>query len=125
MRFVLCALLAHSFVRAAPGPPPVIDHANWMRDLMPLIANATLLDLSIPGTHDSMTFDLGSVVADGAEDIPTNLSYILHDFGNFENIGQFARNQVCGGKTLRRMRRVAPLFKDGLQHVYCRASRKA
>jgi hypothetical protein len=31
-----------------------LDH--WMGDLMPAIGNATLLDLSLPGTHDSLTF---------------------------------------------------------------------
>ncbi len=99
MSLLVTALLCLSslvFAMAAPSPPTVVDHANWMRDLMPIIANATLLDLSIPGTHDSMTWDLSSFVADGAEDIPLNLSMFLHDLGNPLELGQYVRNQVRG-----------------------------
>jgi hypothetical protein len=65
-----------------------------MRDMMPLISNATLLDLSLPGTHDSMTWDLDLLVADGANDIPANVSALLHDLGNFLDLGDWLRNQV-------------------------------
>lgn len=42
--------------------PSFIDHANWMRDLMPVIGNASLFDLSLPGTHDTFTYDLSTTV---------------------------------------------------------------
>ena len=35
---------------------------SWMTALYPVIANVTLLDLSLPGTHDSMTWDLSTTV---------------------------------------------------------------
>ena len=72
-----------------------VDHANWMRDLMPLIGSATLFDLTIPGSHDTMTYDLSTTVADGANDVSANISYILHDLGDVLGLGGFVRNQVC------------------------------
>ncbi len=63
---------------------------------MPLIYNATLLDLSLPGTHDTLTYDLAPFVADGAEEIPLNLSYFLHDLLDPIQLGNFIRNQVRG-----------------------------
>jgi hypothetical protein len=84
----LCALVPASAL------PSSIDHANWMRDLLPLIGDVTLLDVTIPGSHDSMTYDLAPVVADGANDLPTNLTYFLHDLGNFLGLGDWVRNQV-------------------------------
>lgn len=35
--------------------------ANWMGALAPALANATLLDMTLPGTHDTMTYDLTTV----------------------------------------------------------------
>jgi hypothetical protein len=35
---------------------------NWMGALYPVIQNQTMLDISIPGTHDSMTWDLSETV---------------------------------------------------------------
>ncbi len=71
-----------------------MDLSNWMRDLLPVIGNATVLDLSLPGAHDLLTFDLSTSVSDGAEDIPDWLSDILHDFGDALDFGSFIRNQV-------------------------------
>jgi hypothetical protein len=44
---------------------PVLDvpMSSWMTALYPVIANLTLLDLSLPGTHDSVTFDLSTSVS--------------------------------------------------------------
>eukprot|EP01094_Clydonella_sp_ATCC50884_P030245 TRINITY_DN9800_c0_g1_i1.p1 TRINITY_DN9800_c0_g1~~TRINITY_DN9800_c0_g1_i1.p1 ORF type:complete len:506 (+),score=156.98 TRINITY_DN9800_c0_g1_i1:84-1520(+) len=66
--------------------------ADWMGVLRPVIENSTLLDVTLPGTHDSMTADLSQTVSDGANDIPPELAYFLHDFGNADGIGDFARN---------------------------------
>lgn len=51
---------------------------KWMGDVLNVIPNATLLDLSLPGTHDSLTYDLSNSVSDNANDIPKWLSTILH-----------------------------------------------
>jgi len=37
------------------------EHSNWMGELLPVIGNQTLLDLSLPGTHDTQTYDLSLV----------------------------------------------------------------
>ncbi len=85
------------FLLLAPVLAVAVDHANWMRDLMPVIGNATLLDLTLPGTHDTMTYDLAPVVSDGANDIPASLADLMHDFGDFLDIGDYIRNQVWRG----------------------------
>lgn len=95
-RALVC--LAACVAVAAAGIPSSIDHSNWMRDMMPVIANATVMDLSIPGTHDSMTVDLSTYVSDGANDIPPDLSDFLHLFGNFFDLGEYMRNQVGSGR---------------------------
>ena len=71
-------------------------YANWMGELAPVIGNLTLLDLSLPGTHDTMTFDLSTTVADEANDIPSWLAYFLHDIRpliNIWQVGEFIHNQ--------------------------------
>jgi hypothetical protein len=35
--------------------------ANWMGAIAPALTNSTLLDMSLPGTHDTMTYDLTTV----------------------------------------------------------------
>ena len=72
-------------------------HANWMGDLMPAIGNLTLLDLSLPGTHDSMTFDLSTRVSDGANDMPAWVSWLLHEMGpiiGVAKVGDFIKQQA-------------------------------
>jgi hypothetical protein len=44
--------------------------ANWMGNLMGAIGNSSLLDISLPGTHDSMSYDLSDRIADNTNDIP-------------------------------------------------------
>ena len=41
------------------------------------LRNATLLDLSLPGTHDSMTYDLSDTLSDGYEGMGPVVSAIL------------------------------------------------
>ena len=41
------------------------------------LRNATLLDLSLPGTHDSMTYDLSDTLSDGYEGMGPVISWIL------------------------------------------------
>lgn len=55
--------------------------ANWMKHLMPLdeFRSATLLDLALAGTHDSLTYDLSLEVSDGGIDNHDELAQILHN----------------------------------------------
>ena len=39
--------------------------ADWMGAIMPAIRGLTLFDLCLPGSHDSVTFDLSSTIAQG------------------------------------------------------------
>lgn len=48
--------------------------ADWMSHVSTIIGSQTLLDLSLPGTHDSMTFDLSTTFSDGANDLPPVVS---------------------------------------------------
>lgn len=69
---------------------------DWMGILLPVLENLTMLDIALPGTHDTMTYDLSTTVADGANDISTELASVLHDFhkiGTKSSIGEFGRNQ--------------------------------
>ena len=47
---------------------------------MPIIGNQTLMDLALPGTHDTLTYDLSTTVADSANDLPSVVSWFLHEF---------------------------------------------
>ena len=47
--------------------PPLPDGEQeflptWQRELLPLIGNMTILDLSLPGTHGTLTSDLSTNV---------------------------------------------------------------
>jgi hypothetical protein len=64
-----------------------------MGDMMGLIENVTVLDLTLPGTHDTMTWDLCPVVSDGANDLPAPVADLLHQLGDWGHLGEFARNQ--------------------------------
>ncbi len=39
--------------------------SDWFMYMLPVLGNQTMLDVALPGTHDSMTFDLSNTVADG------------------------------------------------------------
>ena len=55
-----------------------LDLSNWMGQLSPILGDASILDLSVPGTHDSVTFDLSTDLSDGFEGLPPLVSDILH-----------------------------------------------
>jgi hypothetical protein len=83
---VYILLFLFLFVRAQPTLPATADCSSpsaalssWMACLLPIIGNLTVLDLQLPGTHDTLTFDLSNRVADNANDIPPALSSFLHD----------------------------------------------
>ena len=51
-----------------------------------VIGNLTLLDLSLPGTHDSLTYDLSTTISDGGIDDYPELSKVLHLFSGSVDI---------------------------------------
>jgi len=57
--------------------------SRWMGELAPSIDGLSLLDISLPGTHDSLTYDLSARISDGANDLPTAVSWLLHEFTPF------------------------------------------
>jgi len=69
-----------------------LDLSNWMGQLSHVLGNATLLDLSLPGTHDSMTYDLSDTLSDGYEGMGPVLSAILHSVTPLVG-GRFVRQQ--------------------------------
>jgi hypothetical protein len=94
-------LFVHSFVFAACVSLPSADRSlqpnqhmllkntvsddsnflsNWMGNTMSVLGNLALLDLSLPGTHDTMTYDLSDIVSDGGIDDHDELAKILHEF---------------------------------------------
>jgi len=78
-------------------PPSLGFLANWMGKLMPVLGNSSILDLSLPGTHDSMTFDLSSYVSDNANDMSPAYAWVLHEFGPLVKsvgVGSFIKTQA-------------------------------
>ena len=51
---------------------------SWMGQLVQLSPQATLLDISLPGTHDSLSYDLSLKVSDGGIDSLNKLAALLH-----------------------------------------------
>ena len=47
-----------------------------MGSLNDVIGNLTILDLSLPGTHDSLTYDLSTTISDGGIDDYPELSKV-------------------------------------------------
>jgi hypothetical protein len=84
-----------------------------MANLMPVISDLTLLDLSLPGTHDTLTYDLSTTVSDAGIDDYDELSKILHLFsglipGQIEDfIRQQAKTQVSSGERSEHKRRAS------------------
>lgn len=67
---------------------------NWMGHFSPVFVNQTILDITLPGTHDSLTSDLSEIFSNHANDIPEALAWLLHEFGSFvPTVGAFGRNQ--------------------------------
>ena len=51
---------------------------TWMEQIIPLNPHLTLLDISLPGSHDSLSYDLSLRVSDGGIDSLTKLAALLH-----------------------------------------------
>lgn len=69
---------------ALPAPAFLPD---WMGALAPVLGNLTLLDLSLPGTHDTLTADLSLVVSDGGIDGMDRLAEALHKLTEATTLG--------------------------------------
>ena len=90
-----CLLFLLPLLRVTIGTavnPPALS--TWMGDLEPIIGNLTLFDLSLPGTHDTLTYDLSTTVADNANDLPAWAAWFLHTIHGSGFIGQFIRKQA-------------------------------
>ena len=53
--------------------------SNWMGELMPVLGDSPVLDLSLPGTHDTLTYDLSTTVSEGGIDELYRLAELLHN----------------------------------------------
>ena len=68
---------------------------NWVNLMKPVLYNETILDLSWPGSHDSLTSDLSTTFSGHANDIPPALAWLLHTFGSIiPTVGEFGRAQA-------------------------------
>merc|ERR1719223_743124 len=67
---------------------------NWMGEVSSTIAKQSFLDLTLPGTHDTMTYDLSETIAAGGIDDHDVLSKVLNDFGHIPAIGDYIRQQA-------------------------------
>eukprot|EP00164_Ancoracysta_twista_P000941 GFYU01001233.1.p1 GENE.GFYU01001233.1~~GFYU01001233.1.p1 ORF type:complete len:487 (-),score=162.24 GFYU01001233.1:119-1579(-) len=67
-------------LRASPTETSDDFMANWMGKLSPVLGDLTLLDISVPITHDTLTYDLDTTVSNGAWDGHPTISKLLHLF---------------------------------------------
>jgi hypothetical protein len=103
----LCNALSkskHSNVYRFDDTCPVIRNVadnflqNWMGELIDVgnFPQLTLLDISLPGTHDTLTYDLSTRVSDGGADDQIVFAELMHKFGKIvpDAIGDFIREQA-------------------------------
>merc|ERR1719199_2131407 len=67
---------------------------NWMGRLSAVLGKQTFLDLTLPGTHDTLTYDLSKTISDGGIDDEAWLSIILNKFGSLGSITDFIHKQA-------------------------------
>ena len=91
---LITSLVLLPFTRSFTIKPPRLD--SWMGDLQPILGNLTIMDLALPGTHDTLTFDLSTTVADDANDLPAWAAWFLHTFHSLGGavIGEFIRENA-------------------------------
>ena len=77
-------------------PEVVPELAFWMETTFPVIGNMSLLDLSLPGTHDSLTYDLSLVTSDGGIDDHNLFAELMHNYSFLipNGIEDFIRQQA-------------------------------
>jgi len=74
--FLACAG-STAFRTAGNNAPPRLS--DWMGDLLPLIFNKTLLDISVIQTHNSLSSELTATISDNCEGLTEKESAIAHD----------------------------------------------
>ena len=78
----------------------LINHdfeSRWMEELFPIIKNQTILDISLPGSHDTLSSDSSTSIADHANSINKNMAWFLHIIWSFIDlfkIGNWIRAQA-------------------------------
>ena len=104
--FKLAAMLAaslNSMLLLAPFTPgfPLVkaedaNLSNWMGILNEanIISKVPLSRLSLPGTHDTMTYDLSETISEGGIDDYPELAKILNKFGSVPFVTDFIRSQA-------------------------------
>lgn len=78
-------------------PSMALDYlSDWMRESMDYIGHLPLLQLSLPGSHDTLTYDLSNRVSDGGIDSEPELAKLLHDYEKIlpDDIEDFMRQQA-------------------------------
>lgn len=96
-----------------------LDLPNWMGQLEPVIGHATLLDLSLPGAHDAMTYDLSDTMSDGYEGIGPILSSFVHHVTPLI-AGKFVRQQGQAQGT-----NITAMLDGGIRFIDFRIMRSA
>eukprot|EP00966_Prymnesium_polylepis_P244698 5659952-Prymnesium_polylepis.2 len=61
---------------SAAAPPRLSD---WMGDLLPIIGNSTLFDLSVVSTHNTGSQRMTTTISDNSEQVTAEEASILHD----------------------------------------------
>ena len=85
----VCTPLTHKKANEAIDIVPGPLLSSWMGSLDPILGNATILDMRLPGTHDTLTYDLSDNIADGAIDDYPELSNVLHWLSDIGIVPQF------------------------------------
>ena len=71
---------------------------NWMGKLAGsgIFSRLSLLDLSLPGTHDTLTYDLSLTVSDGGADDDIRFAEVMHKYGKLvpDSVEDFIRQQA-------------------------------
>ena len=86
--FVTCLPL----LAAADESAAFLPH--WMGATMDAIGHLSLSNLSLPGTHDTMTWDLSTRISDGGIDDHSKIAHVLHELGGIPGVGSWIRTQA-------------------------------
>ena len=70
--------------------------ANWMGRLRETVGAASILDLSLPGSHDTLTYNLSLKISDGGIDNYPDIAAALHEMDKIvpNRISDFIRLQA-------------------------------
>ena len=84
--------------------PTPLDPSRWMEEMGDAIGDLTLLDLTLPATHDTLTFDLGPYLPENTDIGPDDANgqeWLLESdkvrklfFGDQSDLGTFLQDQA-------------------------------